>query len=82
MDKAKAIANIEREAVELRLEMHQLYKRAGVTRMTWYRARKNPESMTLTTLGNMERALRERRAEMDPASVKPARRARKVASAA
>ena len=64
MDKATEVARIEREATEVRLSPVKLAQRAGVNASTWYRNRKNPDTITLDTIDKLESAIRAKRSEM------------------
>lgn len=64
MNKADEVARIEREAVDVRLSPINLCERAGINKTTWWRIRKNPESMTLTVLAKLETAIKKRRNEL------------------
>lgn len=63
MDKAAEVARIEREATEVRLSPAKLCERAQVAPSTWWRNRKNPETITLETLEKLENAIKAKRAE-------------------
>jgi hypothetical protein len=64
MDKEAEVARIEREATEVRLSPARLCERAGINPSTWWRVRKQPERLTLDTLGKLEIAIKSRRTEM------------------
>jgi hypothetical protein len=67
LDKAQEVARIEREATEVRLSPAKLCERAGVAASTWWRNRKDPETITLDTMDKLEAAIRSKRQEMTPA---------------
>jgi len=64
MDKVEEVARIDRERIEARLSHVKLAERAGVDAATWWRVRKNPESLTLDTLDKLEKAIKSKRTEM------------------
>lgn len=64
MNKAEEIERIIREAEAVRLSPAKLCSRAGIAASTWWRNRKNPESMTLDTLEKLEAAIKAKRAEL------------------
>lgn len=63
MDKSAEVARIDRERTEVRLSHVKLCQRAGVDTATWWRNRKNPETITIDTIDKLETAIRAKRAE-------------------
>lgn len=63
MDKAAEVARIDRERMEVRLSHARLCERAMVDPSTWWRNRRDPETITLDTIDKLETAIRVKRAE-------------------